>query len=168
MSGQTGPVEGSGCDYAAFISYRHAKQDRRWAVWLHNALETYRPPVKLIRARSLSRRGLRIFRDEEELSATSDLNRDIDSALRRSEFLIVVCSPRTPESRWVNEEVIRFRKMGRHDRILALLIEGEPREAFPASLCEIRGELVARDAGSESGQEPLAADVRPSKLESRR
>jgi WD40 repeat protein/Flp pilus assembly protein TadD len=161
-------VEAGGYDYAAFISYRHVNPDRALAIWLQTKMETYRPPGKLVRARGQPRRSLRIFRDEEELSATSDLSREIDSALRRSEFLIVVCSPRTPESRWVNEEVTRFRKMGRHDRILALLIEGEPREAFPESLREIRGGLLVGDAGSELGQEPLAADVRPSKLESQR
>ena len=30
--------------YAAFISYRHAPEDRRWAKWLHQKLETYRVP----------------------------------------------------------------------------------------------------------------------------
>ena len=32
--------------YRAFISYSHA--DRRWAEWLHKALETYRVPSRLV------------------------------------------------------------------------------------------------------------------------
>lgn len=29
-------------EYAAFISYQHMPQDRQWAEWLVEALETYR------------------------------------------------------------------------------------------------------------------------------
>lgn len=52
--------------------------------------------------------------------------------------------PRTPDSRWVNEEVARFQKMGLTDRVFALLTEGEPEHSFPPAL---------RSA------EPLAADA---------
>src|SRR4051794_17463121 len=156
--------------YAAFISYRHADVDRRWAKWLHKALETYRVPKKLARERGLPRRVGRCFRDEEELPASSDLSGEIDAALERSRFLIVVCSPRTPASRWVNKEVERFREMGRHDRILALLVEGEPADSFPRSLREIR-RTVADAAGLSRHDieqvEPLAADVRPARHERR-
>jgi len=83
----------------------------------------------------------------------------------------VVCSPRTPPSRWINREVERFRELGRGDRILSLLIEGEPRDAFPAALVEIRRTVV--DAAGNAGQtvetvEPLAADVRATRTESLR
>jgi hypothetical protein len=57
----------------------------------------------------------------------------------------VVCSPRTPESKWINEEVTRFRELGRGDRILALLIEGEPKQSFPISLREIRRRTTQKD-----------------------
>ena len=33
-----------GFRYAAFISYRHLENDRKWAKWLHSALERYRFP----------------------------------------------------------------------------------------------------------------------------
>src|SRR5206468_11917586 len=54
-------------------------------------------------------------------------------------------------------------ELGRDDRVLALLIEGEPNESFPRSLREIRRRIV--DAtGAEVTRaledEPLAADVR--------
>src|SRR5882724_7860007 len=121
--------------YDAFISYRHVEPDRRWAKWLHKSLETYRVPSRLVRERGVRPRIERVFRDEEELPASADLSKEIDRALEQSRFLIVICSPRTPASRWVNKEVQRFREMGRHDRILALLIEGDPRESFPRALC---------------------------------
>src|SRR5206468_7766740 len=86
--------------YAAFISYRHAPLDRAWAKRLHAALETYRVPARLRKEHGLPARIGRVFRDEEELSASSDLSRSIEAALLQSRYLIVVCSPRTPQSEW--------------------------------------------------------------------
>lgn len=104
-----------------------------------------------------------MFRDEEELAASADLSKEIDAALVDSKFLIVVCTPRTPHSRWVNQEIQRFRDLGRGDRILALLVEGEPRESFPPALVEIRRKVVETEGTSAEtidSIEPLAADVR--------
>lgn len=92
---------GTEFEYAAFISYRHVDPDRRWAKWLHTQLETYRIPKQLI-ADSTSKRLGRVFRDEEELAASAQLSQEIDRALEQSRFLIVICSPRTPDSEWVN------------------------------------------------------------------
>ena len=138
--------------YGAFVSYRHTEPDRQWARWVHSNLESYRVPKRLVASGIRGRVG-RVFRDEEELSASADLSQRIDEALAASKFLIVVCSPRTPESRWVNEEVKRFQAQGHADRLLALLIEGEPYQSFPPALRNL---------------EPLAADVRPRNGESQR
>ena len=43
--------------YEAFISYRHVEPDRKWAMWMHTALETYRVPKKLAAERGLPRLG---------------------------------------------------------------------------------------------------------------
>ena len=157
--------------YDAFISYRHVEPDRRWAKWLHATLESYRVPKRLVKEKGSPRRLRRVFRDEEELPATAHLSQEIETALGESRFLIVICSPRTPESEWVNREAVRFREMGCGDRILALLIEGEPSEAFPKALLEIRRNIVdTRGLTREEIEEvePLAADVRPTRRESRR
>ena len=111
---------------------------------MHKSLEAYRTPLALVKLGIAGRVG-RVFRDEEELAASPQLSKSIEDALHVSEFLIVVCSPRTPDSRWVEEEILRFQASGKEQRILTLLIEGEPHESFPAAL---------RDA------EPLAGDVR--------
>ena len=153
--------------YNAFISYRHCEPDRRWAKWLHRALETYRPPRALVRS-GVPARIRRVFRDEDELPASADLSRAIDEALEQSRYLIVVCSPRTLESRWVNQEIVRFREMGRGDRILALLVEGEPGEAFPLALREIRTRITGEGGATREEiehVEPLAVDVRASRTE---
>ena len=83
--------------YDAFISYRHLELDRTWAKWLHKALETFRTPKALVAAGAPARIK-RVFRDEEELPASSDLSGVINEALEQSRYLIVVCSSRTPES----------------------------------------------------------------------
>jgi len=66
--------------YSAFISYRHAdntQEGRRWAEWLHRALERYVVPPDLIGTPNLRSEPIRdslypIFRDEDELPANAD------------------------------------------------------------------------------------------------
>ena len=149
--------------YDVFISYRHSKSDRKWAKWLHTALETYKVPDQLVADKKIPSKLNRVFRDEEELAAHSDLSPQIGEALRSSKFLIVICSPRTPESRWVAEEIRRFREMGRGHQILGLLIEGEPADSVPPLLYSPLEENGKRTAPPSSAlaTEPLLADVRP-------
>jgi tetratricopeptide (TPR) repeat protein len=155
--------------YAAFISYSHT--DRKWARWLHRALEGYRIPKKLRVAAAASERPVErlapVFLDREELSTTSDLAESIRTALHQSQFLIVVCSPKAAQSRWVDEEVRSFKALGRATKILCLIVAGEPGaverglraelECFPPSLRFQTDELQPADAHVP---EPLAADVR--------
>jgi hypothetical protein len=60
------------------------------------------------------------------LSSSPDLNGEIETALRQSLFLIVICSPPASQSHWVNEEILLFKRMGQSDRILALIVDGSP------------------------------------------
>lgn len=157
--------------YDAFISYRHVDPDRRWAKWLHARLETYRVPRRFAAESGVPTRLRRVFRDEEEMPASANLSKEIDAALRQSRYLIVVCSPRTPESRWVCQEIEKFRELGRGDRILALLIEGEPGESFPRPLREIcRIDALPGTGSTDRIEEiePLAADVRAKRREAPR
>ncbi|HKX56064.1 MAG TPA: TIR domain-containing protein, partial [Xanthomonadales bacterium] len=150
--------------YRAFLSYSHA--DSRWARWLHHALERYRPPRKLAGTAqnplAESRRIAPVFRDREELSSGADLSTAVNRALAASEALIVICSPAAARSRWVNEEVLAFRKLGRSDRIFCFLVDGEPNsgdatECLPQAL---RYQTSAAEDGGLVSPEPLAADAR--------
>ncbi|MGE0192444.1 MAG: TIR domain-containing protein [Planctomycetota bacterium] len=134
--------------FVAFLSYRHADADRAWARWLVRRIEGYKVPRHL----GLGRRRLgRVFRDDDELGASSDLSAAIVDALERSENLVVICSPRTPESRWVDREIEQFHALGKGDRIVAFLGEGSPRESFPAALRELQREPLAADARARAG-----------------
>jgi WD40 repeat protein len=112
-----------------------------------------------------------IFRDREELSASSDLSKDITEALRHSRYLIVICSPNAVASRWVNEEINAFKRMGREDRILALIVNGEPNahvakgftaedECFPEAM---RPVLLRSGDDTSVYKDRLAADLRRGK-----
>lgn len=137
--------------YEAFISYRHTPTDMAVARRVQHALESFRIPRPL---RDGTRTSLgRCFRDADELPAGASLTNEIRSALSNSRFLIVVCSPDTPKSSWVNLEVEEFIALRGIDHVLVALADGEPRDCFPAAL---RSE-------AEKDYEPLAADFRPGK-----
>ena len=70
--------------------------------------------------------------------------RSIKQALAASHNLIVICSPNTPQSRWVSREIELFQEMGRADRVLALLIDGEPDRSFPAVMRHAAGPKATR------------------------
>lgn len=156
--------------YAAFISYSHA--DEEIAEWLHERLESYRIPAVL--ARGHARRSLgKLFRDRVELSAAHDLGEEIRKALEASDALIVLCSPRSAGSRYVEEEIRTFKALGRGERILAAIVDGEPHaagkpgrdaseECFPrALLYRVGADGVL--SGEPEPAEPIAADVRAGK-----
>ena len=114
--------------YWAFLSYSH--RDAHWANWLHRALESYRPPKALIGTASergtVPKRLHPVFRDREELATATDLGSVISEALRQSACQIVICSPQSAQSKWVNEEILSFKRLGREQHIFCLIIGGEP------------------------------------------
>lgn len=118
--------------YYAFISYK--SEDVEWAIWLQHELEHYHLPASY-NGRTDIRQELRpIFRDLDELSA-GNLPEQIKKALKNSQNLIVVCSPRAAASNWVNQEVETFISLGRTHHIFPFIVEGNsPNEFFPPSL----------------------------------
>jgi tetratricopeptide (TPR) repeat protein len=107
-----------------------------------------------------------IFRDRDELSASSDLSTELRARLEQTLFLIVVCSPSSAKSTYVNEEVLAFKRLHGESRVLALIVGGEPGgpatggaqgECFPAAL---KYRLDAQGQLSTISAEPIAADLR--------
>ena len=158
--------------YRAFISYSHS--DERWARWLHRSLETYRVPKHLVGVQTefgpVPERCAPVFRDRDELATATNLGATLIGALEQSGCQIVICSPMAAKSRWVNEEILTFKRLGRENRIFCLIVDGEPgasldpaqaeQECFPHALIHRIGADGALTA--ERG-EPIAADVRPRK-----
>lgn len=146
--------------YRAFISY--SQLDKVWGARLHRWLETYRVPpgvdVELDARRSLGR----FFRDDEEMAATADIAELVRSSIDDSECLIVVCSPRSAQSRWVSAEIQYFRSTDRARKIFAFIIDGEPNSADPRAECFPPAFRTATGAlhSEELPIEPLGLDVR--------
>lgn len=156
--------------YWAFISYSHA--DEEWAEWLHKSLETYRIPKKLVGREMpvgvVPRRLFPVFRDRDELPGASDLGGNIKQALRQSRYIIVICSPKSAVSKWVNEEIKGFKSLDRENRVLCLIVDGEPNakpdsgqlECFPPA---VRFRVSQDGELTEEPTEPIAADARKGK-----
>ena len=96
--------------YFAFISYK--REDEEWAVWFHHELENYHLPATLNGRNDLPTEFRPVFRDIDELKA-GNLPEQIYDALATSAYLIVICSPNSAKSKWVNKEIIDFIEIGR-------------------------------------------------------
>ena len=92
--------------YIAFISYRHLPLEKDIAKKLHRRIEHYVIPTGL-RKNGEKKLGY-VFRDQEELPISGNLSENIQNALNRSEYLIVICSPETVKSAWVRREISFF------------------------------------------------------------
>jgi len=162
--------------YDAFISYRHTQPDQFIAENLHKQLEAFRLPKNILKKRqedikngvpltdSTSKIKInRVFRDQEELPLVTNLEDPIVEALKNSEWLIVICSPRLKESVWCKKEIQTFIEMHGRDRVLAVLAEGEPADSFPEELLKREREINLYNGTSQTvveEVEPLAADFR--------
>ncbi|HTL72064.1 MAG TPA: alanine-zipper protein [bacterium] len=128
--------------YWAFLSY--SQQDNCevrpdapevcrlcWGDWLNDVLKTFSIPA--IFAGQINARGEiiperidPIFQDREEQPGNVTLSEEARQALTQSKCLIVICSPRSAKSLHVNEAVRYFKQLGRGNRILPIVIAGEP------------------------------------------
>ncbi|MBR4121778.1 MAG: TIR domain-containing protein, partial [Erysipelotrichaceae bacterium] len=140
--------------YIAFISYRHLPLDKEAAERIQKKIENYTVPKEYREKFDGKKAGL-VFRDEDELPASSSLTDSIYYALDHSEFLIVICTPDLPKSKWCEAEIRYFLKTHDRDHILAVLADGTPEESFsPYLLHEFDGE-----GNPISDTEPLAANI---------
>jgi tetratricopeptide (TPR) repeat protein len=149
--------------YRAFISYSHA--DTRWAKWLLGQLEGFRVEKELIGRSSTMGpipKALRpIFRDRDEFPAGREVKNETVAALDRSAALVVLCSPASARSRYVNEEVRLFKQRHPERPIIPVIVDGEPGdselECFPPAA---RREVGTDGIISDRPIELLAADLR--------
>ncbi|MBR5180213.1 MAG: TIR domain-containing protein [Lachnospiraceae bacterium] len=160
MSGQTNQSKGKVGKmeeirkYCAFISYRHKELDKNIAKQIHSKIERYTVP-KEMREKWGSKKLGKVFRDEEELPVSSNLSESICLALDNTDYLIVICTPDTPESLWVEREITYFMEHHDRDHVVAVLAKGTPETSFPKPLTSITDEN-----GNEIGTiEPLAANL---------
>ena len=141
--------------YFAFISYSH--KDSELAKWLQHEFEYYELPATLFDERKdllkedFPKSFRPVFRDEDELSG-GELKPQISEALADSEYLIVVCSPNSAQSLYVNKEIKEFINLSQVNkrRIFPFIVDGKPHqddehkemECFPKSLLELSNDVA--------------------------
>lgn len=132
--------------YYAFISY--SRKDEKWAEWLQNRLETYRLPAAIRKNNiDIPRKICPVFRDKTDLSGIV-LEEAMQPELEASKYLIVICSPQSARSEYVNREIAHFLSLGREKAIIPFIVDGEPfsrdpeRECFPQALRDMQSELL--------------------------
>lgn len=149
--------------YDAFISYRHCDLDQFNAMSIQRKLENFKLPKSLRDKTGGKTKIERVFRDQDELPLTGSLSDSIEDALKNSDFLIVICTPRLSESQWCAKEIETFIKLHDRDHVLAVLAEGEPESSFPDSL-RFAKKITLDELGNKHEEtveiEPLAADTR--------
>lgn len=124
--------------YYAYISY--APEDEKRAKWLQNKLCWYKIPTSIHKS-SQGRVPKKVSPIYSAQTAAGSASTEADprKELIDSRYLIVVCSPDSAKSELVNQEIMQFQELGRADRIIPLIVAGEPdsqngTECFPPSL----------------------------------
>ena len=141
--------------YYAFISYSH--KDKKTAQRLHKRLRSYHLPSKLIQSHpELPKKLGSVFLDEANLVAKEgSLTESLQGYLRDSKFLILICSPDSAKSPYVNDEVEYFMKLGRRKHIIPLIVSGLPHSKDPNAECFVPAILnLSREL------EPLGIDLK--------
>ena len=134
--------------YDAFISY--SRKDIAFAEKLEKALEHYKPPKDL----DIPQRSLNVFRDGQDMIGT-EYYQSIDRLIQNSAKLIVICSPNSLQSKYVNNEIKRFVKINSPDNIVPIIIAGVPdneatpeqenEKAFPKTLMGVKAMPLGKD-----------------------
>jgi hypothetical protein len=149
--------------YRAFISYSHV--DTASAKWLHRALEGFSIDKDLAgreTATGTIPKSLKpIFRDRDDFTAGHTLTEQTQAALDAAGALIVICSPASAKSHYVNEEVRLFRSRHPDRPVVPLIVDGKPDdpelECFPNAL---KFEIDSKGRLTEKPVALLAADIR--------
>ena len=112
----------SAFDFETFISYSHT--DKKVARRIHAWLEKYKFPTRCGDRSDIEKpeRIYPAFLDEGELSTAPDVDQKLKEMLNRSRSLVVLCSPESARSKYVNDEVSHFTQIGRKPQIHCILI----------------------------------------------
>lgn len=119
--------------YFAFISFQSA--DAREAVRLQHAIESYRLPAVLCKQNNVPRRIKPLYCYLNDMHAGEELMQELKSRMEQSRYLIVVCSPRSAQSVYVNSGIDYFVSLGRRDSIIPVIVDGVPYSNDPQTEC---------------------------------
>ena len=123
----------------AFIS--HSRKDAQLAKQITRRINTYKPP----KAAELGEQKIGAFLDVEGLKVGDSLSDRLKTEVLGSNFFVLLASPDSATSTWVEEETETFIKSKGMESVLPLLVRGTPETSFPPAL---------------SSAEPLFLDLR--------
>lgn len=103
-------------DVDLFLSYNH-DADRALAPAVQRGLTHLAKPWNQPRA-------LRVFRDRTDLAAAHDLTAEIESALRRARFFLLLASPQAAASPWVAREIAYWQRHRSPETFLIAVTSG--------------------------------------------
>jgi len=103
--------------YDGFISYRHNESQTTIVRKLQRELHRFAKPWFKIRA-------VHLYRDETNLGVNPDLWKKIKEALDQSSFFILIASPETATSKWVNKELEYWLSTKSIEKIIIVLTKG--------------------------------------------
>ena len=136
--------------YDAFISYSHAA-DGRLAPALQRGMQRMAKPWFRLRS-------LRVFRDESALSANPHLWESIETALDDSEWFVLLASPESAESVWVDRELRYWLSNAGSDRLLVVVTGGI--WTWDQASKSLTGDAVPQALRESTGDEPRHVDLR--------
>lgn len=120
--------------YFAFISFQNA--DAKEAVRLQHTIESYRLPAVLCKQdASIPHRIKPLYCYLNDMHAGEELMQELKQRMEQSRYLIVVCSPHSAKSVYVNNGIDYFVSLGRRDSIIPIIIEGVPYSGDPNTEC---------------------------------
>ena len=131
-----------------------APEDAAAASGLRKRLEQFRLPSNIRNTLPEGKKTIRALSAEGPDAAETE---------ESSQWLTVICSPRLKDSEAAMDLIRRFKKQKGQERILAVLLEGEPADSFPKELCFRERTVTGVDGMTRvitEEVEPLAADLR--------
>src|SRR3954452_2725875 len=147
------PGSGAGARYHAFISYRHGADDAVAAAVEHGLERLARPWNRL--------RAMSVFRDQSDLAAEADLSGAITRTLDESRFLVLLASPASAASPWVDREIAYWcDRGGGVTRLIVVMTDGELAWGEVTRALTPTTDAVSPAVRSRFTTEPLYVDLR--------
>jgi WD40 repeat protein len=145
---------GTQAGYDGFISYSH-EGDLDLAAILQAGVEKFAK-------RWYEARALRLFRDKTSLALTPQLWPEIEQALAKSDWFVLMASPKAAASRWVNQEIGWWLEHRDASRVLIVLTSGKLTwDTERADFDWDHSDAVPRSLAGAFAGEPLWVAARP-------
>ncbi len=146
--------------YLAFISYSRSDNEhegRRWADWVKETIERFPIPINYLDPESTalhpSRLSREVFLDQSYITAGGELRSKLNQHLQDSEFLVLLCSPRSAASEYVAFEINHFKESGKWHKIIPVVIDGNDSPASSGG-CWVPGNLPDAAPGDPADGSP--------------